>query len=198
VAGLRAFVEAELATQMGLTTTTYPAEQNVSGSQLPRGTDPARDPEVHDTIVSSLTQYLRLLAFPSHHAARAARDSIKEGARLFRRIGCAACHEPALEAGRSPLRRMRGKSVPLYSDLLLHDLGPGLAGACAPGAQPGEWRTAPLYGLRLRAQLMHDGRVQTIESAVRLHGGEAEASRALFDTLSPEEQAHLLRFLRSL
>ena len=174
-------VAAELSNQMGLTTPTFPAEQNVAGAVLPPGTDPAKDPEIGTALVDSLTNFIRLLAFPVALTPRAARDSVRQGEELFQQIGCAACHAPALSTGRSAVRGLRGKSVPLYSDLLLHDLGPGLAGACAPGVQPGEWRTAPLFGLRLRPQLMHDGRVQTIESAVDLHGGEAESSRALFE-----------------
>jgi CxxC motif-containing protein (DUF1111 family) len=103
-----------------------------------------------------------------------------------------------MRTGPSPIRALSRKVIPLYSDLLLHDLGPALATVCAPGVEPAEWRTAPLYGLRLRPQFMHDGRVQTVESAIRLHGGEAESSRALFEMLSPTEQTQLLRFLLSL
>jgi CxxC motif-containing protein (DUF1111 family) len=197
-AELRAFIESTLIQQMGLTTPGFPKEQSPRGRPLPPGSDPARDPEVDSAAVSQLTKYVQLLAFPPADSTLARRDSTKQGARLFTRIGCAACHIPSLRTGASRIRALHERTVPIYSDLLLHDLGPALAGVCAPGVELVEWRTAPLIGLRLRPQLLHDGRVQTIESAILLHGGEAESSRSLFAALSSAEQEALLRFLRSL
>jgi CxxC motif-containing protein (DUF1111 family) len=196
-ADLRAFIESSLVEQMGLTSPAIPREESVGGQPVPVNSDPARDPELDSAAVSQLTTFVQYLAFPRRDSTMR-RDSTKHGRRLFQRIGCAACHTPALRTGPSRIRALNRKSVPLYSDLLLHDMGPGLAGVCAPGVEPAEWRTAPLVGLRLRPQLMHDGRVQTVESAVLQHGGEAESSRSLFTALSDGERAALLRFLRSL
>jgi CxxC motif-containing protein (DUF1111 family) len=195
---IRHFVEGALSGEMGLTTTAFPNEESVGGKPVPPDSDPAADPEINAEQVALLTRFVQLLAFPRTETPKAARDTIALGERMFKRIGCAACHTPVLRTGNSPIRALNHKAVPLYSDLLLHDLGPGLATVCAPGVAPSEWRTAPLYGLRLRPQLLHDGRVQIVESAIRLHGGEAESSRALFETLSAEENAALLRFLNSL
>jgi CxxC motif-containing protein (DUF1111 family) len=93
-----------------------------------------------------------------------------------------------------------------YTDLLLHDMGPGLDdGYTEGGAVASEWRTPPLWGLGIQQNfqggatfLMHDGRARTPREAIELHGGEAAASRAAFLGLSEEEQGRLIRFLLSL
>ncbi|MGH7470622.1 MAG: di-heme oxidoredictase family protein [Longimicrobiales bacterium] len=198
VATIREFAEIAFLREMGLTTRKFPQEDNVGGQPPPAGTDPAQDPEIDDATVDQIVRFIELLAFPVPAAPPAARDSIARGKRAFQRIGCSDCHTPTMRTQANPIGAISRKKLPLYSDLLLHDMGPGLATICAPAAEPSEWRTTPLYGLRLRMQYMHDGRVQTIESAIRLHAGEAESSRALFETLSPGEQANLLRFLLSL
>jgi CxxC motif-containing protein (DUF1111 family) len=198
IATLREFVEVAFLREMGLTTRQFPHEGAFGGQPFPEGTDPARDPEVNDAKVDQIVRFIELLARPVPSAPPEARDSIAQGKRTFERIGCVKCHTPRMRTSASPIRAISRKNMPLYSDLLLHDMGPALASICAPDAAPAEWRTTPLYGLRLRMQYMHDGRVQTIESAIRLHGGEAESSRALHETLAPTEQANLLRFLLSL
>ncbi|MDH3225288.1 MAG: thiol oxidoreductase, partial [Gemmatimonadota bacterium] len=86
----------------------------------------------------------------------------------------------------------------IYSDLLLHDLGPEVAGTCSPLASPTEWRTAPLVGLGLRQVFLHDGRAQRLGDAVELHGGEAARARETFRSLTPSAREQLLAFLRSL
>ncbi len=127
-------------------------------------------------------------------APRPAEDD--EGAALFRDAGCAACHVPIL-AGAG------GRAVRAFTDLLLHDLGPGLAGGFPEGAaSPGEWRTPPLWGLgasmRRGDRLLHDARAATIDEAVRWHGGEAEEARARFLALAPGQAARLLAYLEGL
>jgi CxxC motif-containing protein (DUF1111 family) len=82
--------------------------------------------------------------------------------------------------------------------LLLHDMGAGLADICLGRATPSEFRTEPLWGLRFRFEFMHDGRAETIPSAIELHGGEATGARQRFDALSPDDRDVLLRFLGSL
>jgi CxxC motif-containing protein (DUF1111 family) len=96
---------------------------------------------------------------------------------------------------RSPLFNRR--SVPLFSDLLLHDVATG-DGIRQASAEPDEIRTPALWGLRHRRPLLHDGSAATIEDAIRRHGGEAASARAGFDRVGDDERAALIRFLASL
>jgi CxxC motif-containing protein (DUF1111 family) len=91
-----------------------------------------------------------------------------------------------------------GKTVALYSDLLMHDLGADVASVCGPAAGPSEFRTAILAGLRYRQPFLNDGRAQDLLSAILSHGGEAGASKRGFDSLDPSAREALMRFLRSL
>jgi CxxC motif-containing protein (DUF1111 family) len=88
--------------------------------------------------------------------------------------------------------------VPLYSDLLLHDMGPDLADVCGPTATPSEIRTEILWGLRERYRFMHNGRAFDVREAVEMHGGESALSRAAFRRLDIQSQLALLRFLMTL
>ena len=116
------------------------------------------------------------------------------GAALFASIGCASCHTPSLPGPGSPTAAQ--KPVRLYSDLLLHDLGPGLADDIEQGAASGhEFRTAPLWGARDRQHFLHDGRAATLGAAISAHGGQAAAASAAFSALSPADQQALLDFL---
>jgi uncharacterized integral membrane protein (TIGR00698 family) len=112
-------------------------------------------------------------------------------ARVFMSVGCAKCHVPSL----------RGTSgeVLLYSDLLLHDMGPALDDKITQGEATGaDWRTTPLVALRLRERFLHDGRAATLREAILAHGGEAEIVRRRFFELDEAEQAALYRFLSTL
>jgi CxxC motif-containing protein (DUF1111 family) len=100
--------------------------------------------------------------------------------------------------GDSPVEALRYRKVRAYTDLLLHDMGAELADICLGEASPSEFRTEPLMGLRLSSTFLHDGRAKSIEEAIRVHGGEASASRARFEALSSEQREALLAFLRSL
>src|SRR5713226_10500882 len=88
--------------------------------------------------------------------------------------------------------------VPAFTDLLLHDMGPDLADICLGEAQPSEFRTEPLMGLRFATAFLHDGRAATVAQAIELHGGEGLAARNRFLRLTLFERAALLRFLGSL
>jgi len=88
--------------------------------------------------------------------------------------------------------------VAAFTDLLLHDMGPDLADICFGLATPSEFRTEPLMGLRLRSHFLHDGRANTPEQAIDLHGGEATRSRELFRALPAADRAALLAFLKTL
>ena len=105
----------------------------------------------------------------------------------------------------SPVAALAFRDVHLFSDLLLHDLGDALADHRSDGGADGrEWRTAPLWGLRVMSDflngdafLLHDGRARSVEEAVRFHGGEAEGVRRAFDALSPADRRALLAFVES-
>jgi CxxC motif-containing protein (DUF1111 family) len=142
---------------------------------------------------------MRFLAPP---ATGTATESTDRGRKTFAGIGCATCHTPNLRTGRSDIAAMNEKWVPLYSDLALHDMGPGLEDFIDQGQARGrDWRTAPLWGLGQRIFLMHDGRTTDLIQAIREHGtpgSEGYRTTAAFDTLSVADKQDLLNFLRSL
>jgi len=123
--------------------------------------------------------FVRFLALPS-------RREDATGARLFARVGCDGCHVPRLA------------DQPLYTDLLLHDLGPNFQDMCRGQARPTEFRTAPLIGLRFFKRFLHDGRAANVEEAIRLHGGQAEDVVRRFERLSQGERQRLIHFVEGL
>nr|WP_281493761.1 di-heme oxidoredictase family protein [Ancylobacter koreensis] len=155
----------------------------------PHGRDAEGEPEIGDAIVSRIVAYLSGLKVPAGVDDAA-------GARLFASTGCAACHRPFL-----PTRG--GGKVALYTDVLLHEMGEGLADpAGVPGAAAGEWRTAPLAGVSAAlahgAGLLHDGRAADVAEAVRWHGGEAAGARARFEALDVRQRRALIDYVSSL
>ncbi len=124
-------------------------------------------------------------------------DTTRSGERVFSAIGCANCHVPSLTTGVSSNPLFNRKVVPLFSDLLLHDVGTG-DGIKQASAEPNEIRTPALWGLRFRRPLLHDGSVATIEEAILRHAREADLARRGFERLTDGERAALLTFLRSL
>ena len=113
------------------------------------------------------------------------------GAVVFARIGCPSCHVPVLITGANPVPALRFRVVPAFTDLLLHDMGPDLADICLGQAEPSEFRTEPLMGLRFATAFLHDGRATTISRAIELHGGEALRARNRFLRLSAFEKGAL-------
>jgi RNA polymerase sigma factor (sigma-70 family) len=124
--------------------------------------------------------------------------AMRQGRRLFAEVGCASCHAPSL-----------GEVRGIYSDLLLHDMGTTLSDggegygsrrrpSSPDGPSPGEWRTPPLWGFRDSAPYMHDGRAETLEEAVALHGGQGMATAHRFFALAAEERSAIEAFLKSL
>jgi CxxC motif-containing protein (DUF1111 family) len=199
VATLEGFIDTALRFEIGLTTPGHPQEERINGRPLPPGVDPMRDPEIDDNGIGRLADYIRFLAPPARErASGTASDSIRRGSRVFERLRCDACHTPSMRTGTGPAASLSGVEASLYSDLLLHDMGPALADVCGHDASPSEWRTTTLWGLRYRNRLLHDGRATDIQSAILLHAGEATAARDAFSRLSADEQADLLRFLASL
>jgi CxxC motif-containing protein (DUF1111 family) len=133
--------------------------------------------------------------------------SIAKGRDLFSSTGCALCHTPTLQTGDSTVAALRNQPVNLFSDLLVHDMGPGLADGVTQGqAGPSEFRTAPLWGLGQRLFFLHDGRTSDLVEAIRAHksGGyfgetsEANAVIRNFKHLRESQKQDMLNFLRSL
>lgn len=149
--------------------------------------------------VSRFRLFTRFLAPP---APAPDTPSIANGRVVFRAIGCALCHTPALTTGNADSAALRGVTANLYSDLLLHDMGAGLADGIYQGAASGsEFRTAPLWGAGQRLYFMHDGRASDLVQAIRSHaspGSEANTVIQGFAALPAASKQDLLSFLRSL
>jgi CxxC motif-containing protein (DUF1111 family) len=199
---LQQTVEAYLQ-DMGVTSPFLPDEnRNPLAGNPHDAADLVDDPEVPASTVFAVVNYLRLLAPPAPGPATPVRE---RGGAVFSDIGCATCHVPTLQTGNGVVAALTNRPVTLYSDLLLHDMGDALADHRPDGQASGrEWRTTPLWGMRLIRQflngevfLLHDGRARTIEEAILLHGGEAQRSRDLFNALPASDRAALVDFVGS-
>ena len=187
--------------EMGITNDLFPQEAayGVSAAQMrlcDRFPDPEdiRDPLTRRRGIDNFASFMRLLA---PIARGGIDDEVRAGEQVFTAIGCAACHVPAMQTGPSANPVFHRRMVPLFSDLLLHDVGTG-DGIRQGIAEPNEIRTPALWGLRLRRPLLHDGSAATAEDAVTRHGAEADLARRGFERLSDADRAALLAFLRSL
>jgi CxxC motif-containing protein (DUF1111 family) len=161
--------------------------------------------------VAGFSHFMRFLAppAPSTHGipGNPSAQSIANGKMLFSQIHCDGCHTPSLQTGSSSLTTaLSNQPVPLYSDLLVHNMGSGLADNIVQGgAGPDEFRTAPLWGLGQRLFFLHDGRATPsnggLLNAVQAHassGSEANAVIGIFNLMPESQKQDLLNFLRSL
>jgi CxxC motif-containing protein (DUF1111 family) len=177
---------------IGMSTTRHPdpwgdcTQAELKCREGPHGAQ-AGDVEVADNLAGMIATYLASLPAPSARGPSA-------GAKLFEHTGCVACHATLALADGTPVRA--------YSDLLLHDLGDGLNDGIKEGsAEPGEWRTAPLWNVAESLKLgglLHDGRARTVAEAIEWHGGEADQARARFRALNPADRAALAAFVSGL
>ena len=199
VATIEEFTRSALRLEMGLTTRASDRDL-VNGLAVPSGTDPLAEPEVDDRTVELLTDFTRFLVPPAPAPAlsKEQADTLAAGSRLFHQLGCASCHTPAMRTGSTDTPALSNKTVHLYSDLLLHDMGPDLVNVCAYDASPRELRTAMLMGLQHRSFYLHDGRATDLRDAILAHGGEAQAARDAFARLPWLRQEYVVIFLRSL
>ncbi len=172
--------------------------------RAPDGRDAKEGVEVTRQMLDLVVFYARNLAVPAR--PNAAAPEVLAGKRIFHAAGCAACHNPSFttRADSAELEQSAQKIWP-YTDLLLHDMGEGLADNRPESAADGrEWRTAPLWGLGLteivsgHTQLLHDGRARNPLEAILWHGGEAEAAKQRVIAMPKKEREALLAFLRSL
>ncbi len=162
------------------------------------------DPEIPTQRVLDVVFYLQTLKAPVQRNQNDA--DVQTGKQFFLNSGCGNCHTPQLVTGFSSITALSNKTFFPYTDLLLHDMGPGLDDGYTEGsATTAEWRTPPLWGLGLSKNsqggqyfLLHDGRAKTIEEAIILHGGEASQSKTIFQQLSAADKAMLIKFLESL
>ena len=188
---------------MGITSDFQPLENHNPLSSVPvEAADRVVDPEIPPATVLAVVHYLRTLAPPNPGADT---DQRREGRALFASTGCTGCHVPTLQTGPNAITALANRPVELYSDLLLHDMGDALADRRPDGSATGrEWRTTPLWGLRLMRQfldgqalLLHDGRARTVEDAILLHGGEAARARDAFAGLTAAQKRSLIDFVES-
>lgn len=182
------------------------------------------DPEANEEVLALIAFYSASLAVPARRDV--ASPLVLAGKRLFYEVGCTGCHTPKyVTAADAAYVQLRSQLIWPYTDLLLHDMGPGLAdlpvdphgyteehnvanvlGNTAPEPDPAlyEWKTPPLWGIGLteivsgRTSFLHDGRARNLTEAILWHGGEAKPARDGFAALTAEERATLLAFLNSL
>ena len=188
---------------MGITSEFLPTENaNPLSSVATAAVDRVGDPEIPASVVQAVTHYIRALAPP---AAGDETPLRAQGRALFQQASCASCHVPTLRTGKGVLSAISNRDAELFSDLLLHDMGDALADNRPDGSATGrEWKTPPLWGLRLMRKflngqvlLLHDGRARSFEEAIMLHGGEALRSRNAFAALTHEQRRALLDFVES-
>lgn len=188
------------------TATAYNQDIGITSTFEPKDvySDLTIDPEVSDQVVRDVVFYLKTLKAPIQRKPND--PDIMRGKEVFNILRCSSCHIPAWTTLDSDMAALSNKTFYPYTDLLLHDMGPGLDdGATEGSAETYEWRTPPLWGLGLSPDsqggkyfLMHDGRAESIEEAILMHGGEAQNSRDQFQLLSSEEKDALIKFLKSL
>ena len=195
--GAEAYLE-----EMGITSDLFPQEVE-AGFDDPRKTrdcDPRPDPEdAREPLtglrgIDNFANFLRMLGPPPRGPQE---ELTAAGAQLFEQIGCAACHLPVMLTGPAREPWLDRQPVRLYSDLLLHDIGSG-DGLPQGDASGDEFRTPPLWGLRVRSPFLHDGRAPSVEQAIRMHWNQAEQSGRRFEALTDQERTALLQFLKSL
>lgn len=176
---------------MGLTTPMRPAElPNPDG--LTDDDKPGVDLDIDH--VNKVAFYVRRIAIPFRVGLTT------RGQMLFDQAKCSVCHVPSLKTRADyPIAQLAGIDAPVYTDVLLHDMGSALAdGMTDENAQSTEWRTAPLIGLRFSKEFLHDGRAATVTDAILAHDGEAKLSADSFRALSSDDQSALVQFVEAL
>ncbi|VVM56410.1 di-heme oxidoredictase family protein [Pseudomonas fluorescens] len=193
---------------MGLTTSLRPfddcSDAQTACKQAPNGNGPNGEPEVSDNILRLVLFYSRNLAVPARRGVNDA--DVIAGKNLFFQAGCDSCHTPKYTtAANAAEPELANQVIRPYSDLLLHDMGDGLADNRTEFQASGrDWRTPPLWGIGLtqavsgHTQFLHDGRARNLLEAVLWHGGEAQAAQQQVLSFNAEQRAALLAFLNSL
>ncbi|MGC4056603.1 MAG: di-heme oxidoredictase family protein [Chitinophagaceae bacterium] len=188
---------------MGVTSSIQPLKSCYGQTQMnPR--DEHAGPDLPDSTLNAVIFYIKTLAVPARRDVQL--ENVQKGQALFSQINCSGCHKSTIQTGvdlNAPY--LSNQRIHPYTDLLLHDMGEGLADGYTDYLAEGtEWRTAPLWGIGLFEKTngtpyyLHDGRARTMEEAILWHGGEAQRSRDQFTKLSKTERDELISFLHSL
>jgi len=186
---------------MGITNELFPVESTAGQPQYDGLSD---DPELKPGVLDDVTFYIQTLAVP---ARRNIDDpKVKQGQILFDRAGCTACHIPTVTTGLlDGVPEVSRQVIHPYTDLLLHDMGEGLADGRPDFLADGqEWRTPPLWGIGYtkvangHTFFLHDGRARDLTEAILWHGGEAESAKEYFRMLPSTDREALIKFLESL
>jgi CxxC motif-containing protein (DUF1111 family) len=201
IATLLTFAGDAYTNEMGITNDLFPHEPmgGVSEARM-RECDRLRDPEdlmdprTGKRAIDNFEAFMKFLAPLARGPITA---EVRAGEQVFMTLGCGSCHVPALSTGASGSGALHHQVVPLYSDLLLHDVGTG-DGIAQEAAQPEEIRTPALWGLRVRRPLLHDGSAMTPAEAINRHGGEAAGVLERYRASTVEARRALLAFLDSL
>jgi len=189
---------------MGITTSLFLAQNCTAAQADCMAALNGGEPEISDDDLLKVVLYASTLAVPKQRDHED--PTVRQGWALFQQIGCAECHTPTLQTGIHPtIPALSNQTIHPFTDLLLHDMGEGLADHRPEWAATGrEWRTPPLWGIGLfetvngHTNYLHDGRARSLEEAILWHGGEAEAAQKAFIGLSKAEREALIRFLKSL
>lgn len=210
-ASLESFSADAYLNEMGITSPLFPEENTSSGRYVGFGSgyDPVADPEDNGEDVVSFADFMRATKAPPRGPIS---DDVLAGEALFNKIGCAVCHTPSITTAKpgakingstfTVLAALGNKIIHPYSDFLLHDIktGDGIPVLPLPeyNSTANQIRTAPLWALRTRNRLMHDGLSFTKQDAIQRHGGQATGVTNNYNALSAAEKAQLVVFLDSL
>lgn len=189
---------------IGITSHLFPSENHTNNQTSLFGLPNGGSPEIDTDDLEKVVLYSRTLGVPVRRNYK--QQDVLEGKGLFNAIQCASCHTPMLRTGNTgSIGALKNKTIRPFTDLLLHDMGQGLADNRSDYNATGtEWRTQPLWGIGLinsvnnHTYLLHDGRARSIEEAILWHGGEALNSRNKFMNLTLVERVKLLKFIQSL
>jgi CxxC motif-containing protein (DUF1111 family) len=187
-ASLSEFVQTACAIELGLSNPGHPQPASRAKPEYRMSRV-----DLSERQCQQLTAFVRSLPPPVQVVPTEERTAVRRGALVFDAIGCAHCHTPDL-----------GNAKGIYSDLLLHRMGPDLASATGSsyggsfGGSDDEWRTPPLWGVADGGPYLHDGRAPTLESAIAVHAGQADQAMKAYLRLSPQRQGYVLSFLKSL
>jgi CxxC motif-containing protein (DUF1111 family) len=189
---------------IGLTTSIFTNDHCTNGQGECSKQASGGNPEISDEILSATVSYSSSLAVPRRRNAN--QQEVLRGKKLFLEAQCSACHAPKfITKATNDYPEYQNITIRPYTDLLLHDLGEGLADDRTDFEATGkEWRTAPLWGIGLVGKInghtnfLHDGRAHNLTEAILWHGGEAEKSKNLFKKMPKQDRNALVKFLESL
>jgi CxxC motif-containing protein (DUF1111 family) len=196
-------VASALIGDMGITSSMFPNESGPFGvdlSTIPNG----GNPEITDVNLDRMVLYSSTLAVPARR--NYADQNVLQGKKIFETIQCTSCHIPKIQTSNThPIAILRNQTIRPFTDLLLHDMGQGLADNTPDFKASGsEWKTPALWGIGLikivngHTNLLHDGRARNVEEAILWHGGEAQNAKEKFKKLAATDRDNLVAYINSL